>query len=158
MKHVLSASVFAVAIAGAVMAQSAGPSLSAGPAAQRQQLANLFIPERLHSQTLASDLIGSKVYAQSGEAFGRVGDVLLDDGGNVAGLIIDSSSFLGIGGRSIGVPFKSIDVEKSDTGAIIGVRVNLGKAALNVAPSFRDSVMATTASQTRHSGDDAVVR
>ena len=65
MKHVLSASVFAVALAGAVMAQSSGPSLSAGPAAQREQLKNMFIPARLHSQTLASDLIGSKVYARA---------------------------------------------------------------------------------------------
>ena len=158
MKHVMSASVFAVALAGAVMAQSSGPSLSAGPAAQRRQLVDLFIPERLHSQTLASDLIGSKVYARSGEAFGRVDDVLFDDDGNVAGLVISSSSFLGIGGKSIGVPFKSVDVEKDDSGGIIGVRVDLGKAALNVAPPFRDAVAATTASRARRSGDNAVVR
>jgi sporulation protein YlmC with PRC-barrel domain len=121
-------------------------------------LANIFIPARLHSQTLASDLIGSRVYARSGEAFGRVEDILLDDAGNVAGLVIGTSSFLGIGGKSIGVPFRSVDVEKDQTGGIIGVRVDLGKAALNLAPQFQNAVAATTVSGARRSRNDAVVQ
>lgn len=158
MKHVRLASVFAIALAGAVMVQNSGPSLSAGPTAERKQLADMFIPSRLHSQTLASDLVGSKVYARSGEAFGRVGDILLDDDGRVVGFVIDSSSFLGIGGKSIAVPFKSVDVEKDDTGEIIGVRVDIGKPALKVAPPFRDTVAATTARQMRRRRENAVVQ
>ena len=138
MKYLLSASVFAFAIAGAVVAEDYGPSLSAGPAAQREQFAKSFIPAKLQSQTLASDLIGTKVYVQSGEAFGRVDDLLFDDSGDIAGLVVDTSGILGIGGKSIGVPFDRVDVEKRSTGAIIGVRVNLTKASLDVAPRFRD--------------------
>jgi sporulation protein YlmC with PRC-barrel domain len=158
MKHVLSASVFAVALAGAVLAQSPGPSLSAGPNAELQHMANTFIPARLHSQTLASDLIGSKVYSRSGEAFGRVEDVLLDDSGSVAGMVIGSSSFLGIGGRSIGVPFKRVEVEKDANGGIIGVRLDFGKTALNRAPSFRDILETATATQMRRSHDGTAVQ
>lgn len=165
MRHFLSigmflVSIFTLSIAGAVIAQGYAPSLTAGPAAERGQVAKTFIAGKLRSQTLASDLIGTKVYALSGEAFGQVDDLLFDDSGNLAGLVVNTSSIFGIGGKSIGIPFDRVDVEKNGSGSIIGVRLELTRAALDVAPRFRDRLGAqgtlesertTKAATTNHS-------
>ena len=163
MRHILSAGIFAMSIASAViasavMAQGYSPSLTAGPAAEREQLAKAFIPGKLRSQTLASDLIGTRVYAVSGEAFGQVDDLLFDDNGNLAGLVVNTSSILGIGGKSIGVPFNRADVEKDRAGSIIGVRLELTRAALDVAPQFRQRLGAPGKTGLRHTTMDSAMR
>jgi sporulation protein YlmC with PRC-barrel domain len=163
MRHILSASIFALSIASAVVAsavvaQGYAPSLTAGPTAEHNQLAKAFIPGRLRSQTLASDLIGTKVYALSGEAFGQVDDLLFDDSGNLAGLVVNTSGILGIGGKSIGVPFDRVDVEKDRSGSIIGVRLELTRAALDVAPPFRDRLGMPDKTGSRRMTTDSAMR
>ena len=63
------------------------------------------------SAWLGSNLIGMDIYANAGkdQAIGQVSDLLIDNDGQITALVVDVGGFLGIGEKSVGIPFARIE-------------------------------------------------
>ena len=70
-----------------------------------------FLQTLEQRQFRGSDLMGQAVYNQQDENIGDIGDVLLDQGGQIRGVVIDVGGFLGIGANEVAVPFDALKFE-----------------------------------------------
>ena len=59
---------------------------------------------------MASKLIGTRVVSANNETIGDVNDVVLDRSGNAQTVVIGVGGFLGIGEKSVAVPFRSLEI------------------------------------------------
>ena len=74
--------------------------------------ANLQAEDR--ANLTADDLQGTTLYDMSGEQIGNISDVVLAEDGQVADVVISIGGFLGIGAKSVAVPFDDITVTRED--------------------------------------------
>ncbi|MGU3496838.1 PRC-barrel domain-containing protein [Xanthobacteraceae bacterium A53D] len=136
----IAAAAVAALIATPVFAQSAAPDASAPPAAtapapSAASSSGTFIDSQRQDQWLASKLIGTKVRGGSDETLGDVSDVVMDGNGNVAAVVIGVGGFLGVGEKSVAVPFKSLEMMRSNDGDRLVLRQS--KDDLKAAPTFQ---------------------
>jgi putative membrane protein len=59
---------------------------------------------------LASDLEGTTVYGSNNESVGEIDEVILDRKGRVVAVIVGVGGFLGIGEKSVAIPFEALDI------------------------------------------------
>lgn len=88
---------------------------AAAPAAYAQTRA---MPETPHTavtshiiqpdEMRASKMLGSAVYDVQNRDIGKVKDLVLDKSGNVDVVVVDVGSFLGVGGKYVGIPISEI--------------------------------------------------
>ena len=95
--------VIALALLGATSVVSAqetqAPAEGAAPAEMR---ATAAYPARQDArQWLGLNLIGAKVVSQSGETIGRVSNLILDENGTVASVVIAVGGLFGIGAKNV---------------------------------------------------------
>lgn len=64
----------------------------------------------------SSKVVGSAVYNSNNEKIGEVNDLILDQSGKVAGVVIGVGGFLGLGERNIAVTYNSIHFDKDAKG------------------------------------------
>ena len=62
---------------------------------------------------MASKLIGTRVVSANNESIGDVNDVVLDRSGTAQAVVIGVGGFLGIGEKSVAVPFRSLELASS---------------------------------------------
>jgi len=95
-----------------------------------------FLQQQGQNQALASNWMGKTVFDANGDGLGDVNDLLLDKDGSVGGVIIGVGGFLGIGEKSVAVPFDAIEMQTDDNGKM---RLILQATAdqLNAAPEFK---------------------
>ena len=97
--------------------------------------AGSFIDHQGDNQYLASNLMGKAVQNSSGDKIGSVKDVLFDAQGKMSAVIIGVGGFLGIGEKSVGIPFDMVKPSRDSNGNII-LTASLDKDAINSAPDF----------------------
>lgn len=79
------------------------------------------------------EVIGVEVKNNSAEDLGKIYEVMLDkDSGRVAYVVLESGSFLGIGGKLFALPWKSIHYDTNQNCFIL----NVDKEKLKNAPGF----------------------
>ena len=64
-------------------------------------------------QMRASKLIGSSVYDVQNQDIGSVKDVILDRSGQVAAVVVDVGSFLGMGGKYVAVSMNDLKTDNN---------------------------------------------
>ncbi len=115
MKHILLATTALVTALAAVpaMAQQQTPSTTQGQTQMQQAAPSggsmTFAVKQGANDWLASDLIGRSVVNRNNETLGRINDVILDENGQVAAVLIGVGGFLGIGEKEVGVPFEALE-------------------------------------------------
>jgi putative membrane protein len=65
---------------------------------------------------LASDLEGATVYGSNNENVGEIDDVVLDRNGNVVAVVVGVGGFLGIGEKSVAIPFEALQIAPATAG------------------------------------------
>lgn len=60
-------------------------------------------------QMMGADLRGARVYGANNENVGDIRDILLERDGRVAALIVGVGGFLGIGEKSVALPFDAFE-------------------------------------------------
>lgn len=60
-------------------------------------------------QMMGADLRGARVYGANNENVGDIRDILLERDGRVAALIVGVGGFLGIGEKSVALPFNAFE-------------------------------------------------
>lgn len=69
-----------------------------------------FVIRQMPGQVLGSNLMDAEVVTIADESLGSVNDVLLDDQGRVAAIVVGVGGFLGIGQKDVGIPLESAQV------------------------------------------------
>lgn len=100
------------------------PATSGGRFAQQQE-----------GQTLASGLIGTTILGADGESVGEVSDLVLDDQNRVVGALLSVGGFLGLGAKTVGVPWQAVSIMQQD-GAPVAI-VELSKDELAAMSEYR---------------------
>ena len=95
-----------------------------------------FVAVQPEGQWLVSRLIGHAVVDESGERIGDVNDLLLDESGHIASVVMGVGGFLGIGEKSVAVPFAALSLAIGADGRRV-VRVGLSQQQLKAAPEFK---------------------
>jgi sporulation protein YlmC with PRC-barrel domain len=64
-------------------------------------------------QMRASKMIGSTVYDVQNRNIGKVRDLVLDKDGKIAAVVVDVGTFLGMGGKSVGVKLSDLKTDNN---------------------------------------------
>ncbi len=94
-----------------------------------------FITQQTDQEKLASKMIGKSIYNASNENIGKVSDLVLSQNGQIDAVVIGVGGFLGIGEKSVAVPFSAIQVTNDQDGNP-KFTAQMSKDDLNKAPDF----------------------
>lgn len=85
----------------------------------------------------ASELIGTDVQstAEDGDDIGEVSDLLLNEDGEVKGVVISVGGVMGIGDKKVAVEWDAVEVSKDEDGDYV-MRINTTKEALEDAKEY----------------------
>jgi sporulation protein YlmC with PRC-barrel domain len=96
-------------------------------------------------QFRASKLIGQSVYSGE-ESIGEISDLILQDEGETRAALIDVGGFLGVGEKTVGIPFDQLQVSKAEDGSE-QVTVAMSKADLEKLPAIEKPAETATTEQ-----------
>ena len=95
-----------------------------------------FVTKQPDGQWLASRFVGEAVINQAGQNIGDVNDLLFDKTGRISTAVIGVGGFLGMGEKSVAIPFGSLSFTADGTGKRV-VTIPFSKEQLQAAPSFQ---------------------
>jgi sporulation protein YlmC with PRC-barrel domain len=139
-------------------ADAAMPPVGGIDASQSFTLSQGYTPA--DSDSLASRVIGTHVYSGTGddaEDIGDINDLVLDNSGNIAAVVIGVGGFLGIGEKSVAVDFSDLQWSTAADGSERAV-LAVNKDDLTTAPDFMwpaDASQATPAMNDNAPAGDA---
>jgi sporulation protein YlmC with PRC-barrel domain len=122
-------------MASRILAACVVAALVASPGAA-QTTAGAFVAVQPAGQSLASRFVGQPVMNEAGERIGNVSDLLFDKGGRVVTVVIGVGGFLGIGEKSVALPFTALSVAADANGKRV-IKAALSKDQLKAAPAFK---------------------
>ena len=109
----------------------------AGPVSSLAQTnAQTFVTVQPVGQSLTSQFIGQPITNNAGESIGNVSDLLFDKSGRIVNVVIGVGGILGIGEKSVAVPFTALSVTADADGKRV-VKIPLSKDQLKAAPDFK---------------------
>jgi predicted outer membrane protein/sporulation protein YlmC with PRC-barrel domain len=91
-------------------------------------------------QIRASTMMGQEVYGADEESIGEISDLVLQEDGETRAAIIDVGGFLGVGEKSVAIPFEQIEVQQQE-GADPRLVVAMSREELEQAPAFESRTM-----------------
>ncbi len=97
-----------------------------------------FVTVQPAGQWLASQFMGQPVTNDAGENIGSIGDLLFDKSGHIANVVIGVGGFLGIGEKSVALPYSSLAITADAEGKRV-VKVAISKEQLKAAPDFKST-------------------
>ena len=132
-------------IGGAVtiaLLMPAGQSAGQGPPSDQGAQSSPEAPTKgANLQQLAHtdlfSILGKDVQSASGQAMGRVVDLLVDQAGQPRAAIIDFGGFLGVGTRKIAIDWNSLRFDAGDPKK--AVIADLDRDEIKAAPEYKDS-------------------
>lgn len=115
-----------------------------------QGAAAQFITDQAANQWRGSKLVGLQIYGSDNQPIGDINEILVDDRGTVAAVVIGFGGLLGVGEKNVAVPFGAIawrDVATTSTAATPTNRdPNAGRAGLGSGNEGRNSADAAVMS------------
>lgn len=110
-------------------------------------------------QYLADDLVGDSVYTgptNDSDNIGNINNLVINEDGTIAGLIVGVGGFLGIGEKNVGVPFDAVALTNNEEGEQHASLV-VTREDLDAAPAFdndasEDMAAAPAATETSPAG------
>jgi sporulation protein YlmC with PRC-barrel domain len=85
-------------------------------------------------QSIASEIVGLPIFNNRNEEIGEITDLILDEQQQVVGAVVAVGGFLGLGTKSVGVPWGAIRIERRDGESLAFLA--LGDEELAAAPAF----------------------
>lgn len=86
---------------------------------------------------LADDLIGSRVYSESGDTIGDINDLIVNLDGTVDGVVIGVGGFLGIGEKDVAVQMDALNVASDAETGSVRLMLSATREDLEAAPVFK---------------------
>lgn len=86
----------------------------------------------------ADELIGAKLKSRSDdETIGTISDLVIDENGQIAAVVVEAGSFLGLGKKDVAVSWNSIERRLNEKGDGYDFSVDTTKDALQDAPEYK---------------------
>jgi sporulation protein YlmC with PRC-barrel domain len=86
----------------------------------------------------ADELIGAKLKSRSDdETIGTIGDLVIDENGQIVAVIVEAGGFLGLGKKEVAVSWNSIERRLNEKGDGYDFSVDTTKDALQDAPEYK---------------------
>lgn len=89
----------------------------------------------------ADELIGKEVRSRAGDEeqdVGSVSDLILDQEGRIAGVVLGVGGFLGVGQKNVAISWDEVELSQDpDTGEYV-LYINADEEALDAAPEYED--------------------
>ncbi|MGM0433847.1 MAG: PRC-barrel domain-containing protein [Pseudomonadota bacterium] len=83
----------------------------------------------------AEDVIGETVkHRESGEEIGSIQDLVIGEDGRIAGVVITTGAFLGLGGQEVGLSWSELERTMEDDQAVF--YVDMDEEELRNAPEY----------------------
>lgn len=98
-------------------------------------------------QTLATDLIGTTIYASTAadaESVGDVDDIVVDRDGKIDKVVVSVGGFLGMGAKDVAIPYSELE-RTTDSNGEVRLSVNMTKDQLKAAPAYEAPANKTAA-------------
>lgn len=146
-KKIAITAVLASLAVGPAIAQSQPPAQTpATPKAQTTPNTNTtmtpsttmtgtFLSAQTSDQHLGSTLIGLDVEGSDNKNIGEINDLVVANDGKIVAAVVGVGGFLGVGEKSVAIPFEKIQVTKD--GNDWKAKVAMSKAELEKAPDFK---------------------
>lgn len=96
-------------------------------------------------QVRASTLLGKSVLGPDDQSIGEVSDLVLQEDGATRVALIDVGGFLGVGEKTVAIPFEEFTFTKTDEAAEPQVKVAMTKEQLEQLPAFDTAALETAA-------------
>jgi hypothetical protein len=125
------------------IAAAANPSTRQTPAPDEEAYGSTETPPakgaRLQqfAQTDLFRILGKEIHSHSGQAMGRIVDLLVDETGQPRAAIIDFGGFLGVGTRKIVIDWHTLRFDADGTKE--AVVAELDRDQIKAAPEYKDS-------------------
>jgi hypothetical protein len=87
-----------------------------------------------HHALTVDDLRSAKVYGRNDDSIGSISDLVVTTDGTITHAVIDVGGFLGMGARSVSMPFADLTVLRETGGHDVRVYTNASKAQLEAMP------------------------
>jgi sporulation protein YlmC with PRC-barrel domain len=117
-----------------IAASAAGTAQTAPPTPMKTDTP--FVTAQSEDQWLASLFFGQAVINNASETIGDINDLLFDKSGRISTAVIGVGGFLGMGEKSIAVPFAELSFTADAKGKRV-VTLAMSKESLQAAPSFQ---------------------
>lgn len=95
-----------------------------------------FMTSQSPDDKLASNLIGKTVYNANNEEIGEIEDLVLTNDGRIVAAIVETGSFMGLGGKQVAVSFDTLQFSRGEDSET-RVTMNVAQERLNSAPEFK---------------------
>jgi hypothetical protein len=87
----------------------------------------------------ADELIGSDLKSRpDSETIGEIGDLLIDENGQIVAVIVEVGGFLGLGKKEVAISWDSVEHSLNEEGDGHDFSVSLTKDALKNAPEYKN--------------------
>ena len=110
----------ALVLVGSAYAQTA-PAEPAAAAPKKETAASAtgsgpkFLTVQNEKERLSSELIGAPVYGSNGESVGKIAHLIIDQDDKVTGAILSVGGLMGLGTKSVAVPWQMIRFDTKDS-------------------------------------------
>src|SRR5690606_22969123 len=101
------------------------------------------LERREQGQIRSDELVGSDVMDQQDENVGTVDELLIDEqDGQIAALLINVGGVVGVGGRTVALPWDSVEIQRDEEDGVFQdrytIRTQMTRQELEDAPEFQD--------------------
>ncbi len=100
-------------------------------------------------QIRASILMGKAVYSAEHDEVGEISDLVLDKDGGTRVALVDVGGFLGVGEKTVAIPFDELAFAKAEGSDEPQVTIDMNRDQLEQLPPYERSVGATAAKDTK---------
>lgn len=125
---------FAMALGAGALAQTSPPSVPQQETSAQPGTANVLVVQH-ESEVTSGELIGMPVFSRDGATVGKISQLLIDKDQKVTGAVLSVGGFLGIGTKSVAVPWETLQFEEKG-GKQLAV-VPMSNDDLAKAPEFK---------------------
>ena len=95
-----------------------------------------FASEQASDEWLASNLIGQPVVNAKNETIGDINDLVTDKDGKVAGVLVGSGGFLGIGEKEVALRYEDLDISRNPDDTVT-IKTDVSREMLASAPDYK---------------------
>ena len=107
-------------------------------AKEREQIRATYLSSAPANSFGTDKLIGAEVKSRSdNETIGTISDLVIDENGQIAAVIVEAGGFLGMGQKHVAVSWDSIERRSNDKGDGYVLSVDTTKEALENAPEYK---------------------
>jgi sporulation protein YlmC with PRC-barrel domain len=96
-----------------------------------------YLTQQSETQMSASDYIGKAIYNGENNSIGDVNDIIIEQNGGIAAVVVGVGGFLGIGEKNVALPMSKVTMSRDAENKDVRLTTTETAEALKSAPEFQ---------------------